>query len=447
MYRRFLNNLIVIAIATLPLPLLAAQDKKPASLLQIYNSALANDPTLSAAHASYQAQHEKTSQGRAKLLPVIKFNAHGEQVSQNIDNSLTPPAITGYEFSRSGYLLSAVQPLYRRQNFAYYQHTKIESQAADDQFGFAQLDLMSRVINAYFDVLIAQSTLTSVQAQQTALTDLLSQVKAAFNAGQAMAVDVNEVQASYAMTRISVISATNDLAAKKQVLTTITGSTPSQLAGIELDQEVPPLQPNNLAYWEKAALENAPAIRLSQKGLLMAQNEIQQYKAGHYPTLDLALQYGTDTIDASNFNSTTDEASLGLQLEIPLFSGGETSSLVRESVANGKMAEYKLHEIINQQLYQVNQAFIAVNNDDLMIQNAKLAYQANQSRLTSTRQGVSAGIRNSADVLNAQLELTESQRIMVTAKCSYLANLLRLKAATGMLALADLEKIDRLLTK
>jgi outer membrane protein len=232
-----------------------ALQAQAADLIQVYQQALANDATYASARASLTAGQESITQGRAGLLPTIGITGayqrnSSSQASWNSGTLIDPNNPSQVIPSYSGtantgqYTISLQQPLFRWDRWETYQQSKLQQSIAEAQFAQAQQDLITRVAQAYFDVLSAQDTLDSTRAQKEATTEQLASAKRNFEVGTQTITDTHEAQAAYDLVVSQEIAAVNDLENKKTALQAIIGAPPAALAtlrtGVTLAAPQPP---------------------------------------------------------------------------------------------------------------------------------------------------------------------------------------------------------------
>ena len=184
--------------------------------VDIYREALDQDAQYAAARAEHKAAQEKIPQGRAGLLPNLTLS--GVRKRQMINPEGSPEV----GLNRGGIVIQAVQPLFRMQNFIAYEQSKIQVMQADSQFIIASQDLILRVSQAYFDLLIAQFDVRVEEDQKRAIERQLKQAKANFEAGNSTMVDTKEAQARFDLSVSKLIVAMNVLENNKRKLHKIT---------------------------------------------------------------------------------------------------------------------------------------------------------------------------------------------------------------------------------
>lgn len=445
-------NKTLIALLIAAWPLAAHADSGVQDLLATYRQAQAGDPTWAAAQSANAAAQEKLVQGKALLLPTAKLDANTSHIQSNLDRAggITNIGRSGHDaYDTYGYSLNLNQPLYRRQNSIQYQQSKTQVAQADEQLNTAQQELMLRVAQAYFDVLLAQDKIDLINAQKSAITRQLEQAKANFEVGTATITDVHEAQARYDLTLAQEIAAVNELQAKKHAIQAVTGQKPQRLAAAREDLQATIPEPTEMEKWVEVAHNNNLALKVQLHSLQLATQEVARTRAGHLPTLDIVGNYsdnranGGVSSDLVGYNKAAKTASVGLQLEIPLYQGGAISSRAREAVANQQKAQDEVEAARRQAELQTRQAYLNVASAVAQVQAYEQALISSQSQLDSTSLGYEVGVRTSVDVLNAQQQLYSAKRDLLQARYSWLLSVLQLKAAAGVLQEDDLAASNR----
>lgn len=428
---------VLIIGVTLHTPLNAAD------LMDIYRDALEHDAQYASARAAHMAAQEKLPQGRAGLLPTISLS--GLLKRQRIDTNRGPEVTN----DRSGLTITAIQPLFRMENFVAYEQSKIQVIQADSQFIIAAQDLILRVAQAYFDVLITQFDLSVVEDQKKSIERQLKQAKASFEAGISTIVDTYEAQARFDLTVSQEIIAKNTLEINKRKLEKIIGRFPDSLARLhERDPDLFTLKYANMDNWLTIAEQNSLTIRVQQSVYEIAKKEVERAKAGHYPTLDLVALYSDQkgvggSITGRGIDLTSKE--IGLELNVPIFSGFAVQSRVREALANQDRVLQDMKNTRRDTALQVSEQYLNATNGLALVKARIQAVRSTQSQYESTKVGQEVGIRNEVDVLNARGLYSVAQRDLARAYYNLLISRLRLEAAAGELDEEDLVQINELL--
>lgn len=408
------------------------------NLTDVLRDAQAYDAQYAAARAARQAGQEKAVQGRAGLLPNVNL---GGNVRYNSLESSLPGGDADYD--SNGLSLNAAQPIYRKQNQVLYAQAKEQVKIADMQFRVAEQDLILRVAQAYFDVLESQDNIAFINAQKSAITEQLAFAKRNFEVGTATITDTHEAQARFDLAVAQEIAELNSLNIRLRALEKLIGKP----AGT-LDTLVDPAQlkagSGNIDDWATRAAEGNLQAEIQRIAKTIADQEVDRNRAGHHPTLDAVASYAIN--NGQNFGPQqvdTRVASVGLELNLPIYQGGLTSSRVREAVANQEKARQDVEVATREAGLQARQAWLNVNSGVARVRALEQALVSTKAQLDSTKLGLEVGVRTNLDVLNAEQQVLSASRDLAGARYAYLLSLLSLKAAIGSLSPEDLAELDQ----
>ncbi len=419
-----------------------------ADLLGVYRDAVAYDAQFAAARAALAAGQEKLPQGRSGLLPTIGLSANSTWNDIETTRRLNGAATTTTQYNSNGWTVQLTQPLFRWQNWVGYTQSELAVAQAEAQFVAARQDLIVRVAQAYFDVLLAQDVLATAKAQKVAITEQLESAKRNFEVGTATITDTHEAQARFDLTSAQEIAAENDLAVKRQALRSVIGKEPEGLKNLRSGVQLAGPQPADINKWVELAEAGSASVQIYQALSEIAQREVEKQRAGHYPTLDLVATHGKS---GSGFSSTTGSgtdsksSTIGVQLSIPLFAGGATVSKDREAVALKEKAAADLDNARRTAALNARQAYLGVSSGLAQVKAYEAAITSSQSAVDSNKLGYEVGVRINIDVLNAQSQLFDTRQKLAKARLDTLGALLKLKAAAGTLAEEDVAAINALL--
>jgi outer membrane protein len=445
--KRALSIALGMAIGAV-LPSAGAED-----LLQIYRDAVASDPTLASARSTWLATQEVVPQARANLLPAVTLQGNAER--QNFYEKLhTDPSLSfSTTFPQYNYTVSATQPLFRKQNLVAYDQAKQQVGQSDYVLTSAQQDLIVRVAQAYFDVLLASFTIELTESQKRAVSENLAQAKRNFEVGTATITDTNDAQAKYDQIVAQELSVQNDLDNKIAALRAIIGRQPKELKrfGGKYEPQLP--SPNVLDAWIEMGLRDNLQVRIAQANYDIAVLEVDRQRAGHYPTLDLVASFNQGYAGASASVSLSSPAAydsrlgvIGVQLNVPLYLGGSIDSRVRQAVANLEATRQNLEAARRAAQLSTQTAFTGVTSGFAQIKALEQALTSAQVSYDSTKVGLEVGVRTNLDVLNQQQQVYQTRFNLAQAYYNFVISELRLKQAVGTLTESDLEQINRRLS-
>ena len=196
--------------------------------------------------------------------------------------------------------------------------------------------------------------------------------------------------------------------------------------------------------WVDAALSTNHGINSASAQLTAARRDIRAKQSGHLPTVDATITQAQNVTGGQNFfgTDTTEQTIYGLQLTVPLYTGGLTRSRVRQANANAARAQELL---LSQQLNvtrDTRNLYKSVTTDVIRVRARLKAIRSAQSALEATQTGYEVGTRNIVDVLQAQQRLYSSQFDYADSRYNYVLNLMRLKQVVGTLNEQDLDELN-----
>lgn len=418
-------------------------------LLEIYRLAQNNDPTFEAARHAYEAAQEKIPQARAGLFPTLVLN--GNDNTSIVTSKYTGTPERTQDVQAWTWTLQLTQPLIRPQNINAFQESESLVEQARAQYNLAAQDLILRVTQAYFDVLVAQESIEVADAQVKATGEQLALAQRGFGAGTNAVTDVHEAKSRSDLARAQRIAVQNELEAKHAELEKVVGQSSNALAVLQPAVVVPKPQPDDAKAWIAQARENNPAVLAPYAAVKAAESEVNKNRAAYSPTLDLVASYGANYSSANVTVPTLYETRarsniIGVQLTIPIFEGGTTNSRVTEAIANKNKAAAELEVARRQSGTDARQAYAAIVNGLAQIEALESAVESSKSAVNGNQIGYKLGIHMNIDVLNAEQQLFTAQRDLLKARYDTLFQGFKLKAAAGVLTDSDVLEINGLLT-
>lgn len=404
-------------------------------LLQAYEAAKLQDATILASRAATQAGRERLPQARSQLLPNVSANMarNHNQLTSTSSNSLGQEQtnITGYPSSNQ--TLTVRQPLYRPYLTAQYRQAKAQVDDADASLAQDEQNLAVRVSGAYFEAMLTHEQLALVLAQRTAYTTQLDAARKLFAAGSGTRTDIDEAQARLDMNVAQEIEARQNIDYTLRQLQLLVNQPIDRLATLDVSKlELLDPQPNRLEDWTERAEQNSPQTRSLKAQVEVARQEVDKAKAGHRPTLDAVAQWSrSDSESITNLNSRYINNAVGLQLNIPIFSGGYVNSSIRQALAGLDRAEQLLEAGRRELGVRVHKEFRGVTENIPKIRALQQALRSSDQLVLSSQKSLQAGSRTVVDVLNAEQQRMVVLRDLAQARYMYLISRIRLLALVG----------------
>ena len=404
-----------------------------------YANALAADPEMRAAEQALLAGREKAVQGSALSKPQIVLSGGLNAVNERASSSV-PPAFADLVKSESSGIAHQValqlsKPLYDAKASADDKQLHEQAALAEVKHRDAQQDLIRRVGEAYFNVLLAQESLRVTEAEKGAVQMQRDRAQARFEVGRAKITDLQETQARYDAVLTREVSAQSTLALRRTQYRELTGASAEGLAQLRAGFVPLPPQPDDLLAWQARGQAQNTRVLARRGALVIASAEIAKYKLSGRPTLDLVASYtykGQNGGLSSGLSPDSSRAALiGLQFSVPLYTGGALDSRQRESVAKKGQAEEELSAAQRDMRLQVQDAFLSVKTGVARVGSLEQSVRSARTALEATTLGRDLGTRTELDVLDAQQRLFNAQLELAQARNDYLLGRIKLAAAAG----------------
>jgi outer membrane protein len=449
------------ALAALPVALALAitLPAQATDLLDVWRAAQQHDPAFAAAHAAHEAGQARDAQAGALWRPTIALEG-------GVAQAASEASATGARFSAPGfgqsdgvafdtsvthgtsarYALALRQPVYSRERSAQSQQLHVAAQVADAQWQQAEQDLVLRSVQAYADAALAAEQLRLVTQQQAVVDKALTEAQDRFRIGDRPITDVHEATARAEGLKAQRLAMQTELEIKTQALADLTGLTLDPQA-LTLPDRTPPVDDlADLATWLARSAQHSPMLALAQARVDAAQAQAHADSAAFAPTVDVVAQIGRDHLSGSgdfgDASNTASNRAIGIQLSVPLYTGGLRSARATETQALADEARAGL-DLARQQVAQQTRAAwleLAVGRSQTAALQAALA--ASRARLDATRTGVQAGDRTTLDLLNAENDTAAAELSLQQARVRLLVNRLRLAASAGELDDSLLQQLN-----
>jgi len=411
------------------------------SLQDIYQLALTADPTLGAAEAEYQAALQAKPQARAALLPQINAQAGYDWLGNKFKDS--KDFFEDDNFKRRTYGINIDQVLYNKDSWTKFAQADSQIAQAEAQVLAARQDLMVRTTKAYFDALSAKDSLEFAEAEKEAIARQLEQSRERFEVGLIAITDVKESEAQHDLAIAEEIDAQNQLNITGENLQAIIGRLPENLQPLSEKFELITPEPANIQEWEDSALDNSLTLKAAQFTLEAAKKEVDSRRAGHYPTLGLKAQYGSQE-DKGGFNKgEAINSSVGLEFNLPIYSGGLTSARVAEATQLQEQARNNFELQRRESIRKTRASYLNVIAGISRVKALNQALSSTETAAEAAQAGFEVGTRTAVDVLLALRETYRAKRDYSRARYDYILNTFRLKQATGTLSAKDIADINR----
>jgi outer membrane protein/protease secretion system outer membrane protein len=413
---------------------------------QVYQAALEQDATIRASRAAADSGRERLPQARAGLLPQISASAgrNFNSLDTTSPNILGELGTTNDKYFSDNKSVQLRQPVVNMQRWLQFEQAKSMVAETEATLDRDLQNLVVRVAGAYFEYLMSDEQLELVLAQKKMYTSLVDAAKKGIAAGSGTRTDIDDAQARLDMASAQELEARQNQDQTRRQLEVLINQPVATVAKLN----VPALKlvgpvPASLDEWTSRAEKNSPEIKAMQARLEAARREVSKSQAGHLPTLDAVAQWsnsGSENI--TRINSRYENKSIGLQLNVPLFSGGYVNSTIRQAVAEQTRAEETLEALRRDLGVRVHKEFRGVSEGVMRVRALEQAVRSAEQMMKSTQMSFKAGSRTQLDVLNAQQQYTMALRDLAQARFVYLMSKVKLASLAGDDAVASVDDVN-----
>lgn len=425
-------------------------------LIEIYNKSVINDPEIAAAEALYLSRSEVVKQARSGLLPFVSVGGSTSDNRRRIPLPLTgldpltnqfvaiPGSRPTERFNSHGWQAVLNQPVFRMERWYLFRQSKNVRAQALAQFASDQQQLIVRVTESYLNILESNDALSASNAERNAVSRQLEQVQQRFDVGLVAITDVLESTAAYDSSTVNVIETEGGQSISFEPLLRLTGENISTIFALSKDFPIKPPEPLDVDSWVQSALQQNYTLIAAQEAVKTAQKQIKIAKSGFLPTIDAQVSW-THSVSGGGgfFGSKTDVRALTLQMNLPIYSGGNTKSVLRQSGYQLDEAQKNFDLIQRSVVENTKSLFTAIMTDVARVRARLRGIESSQTALEATETGYEVGTRNIVDVLLAQQRLFLSQFQYASARYQYIKDTFRLKQVVGSLSPDDIHDLNK----
>lgn len=450
---KIIKTLLTLSLLLLPSALIAKED-----LMTIYQLAGEGDPDLLSVQAAAGAAEARDRQARGQILPQVSASASFSKArqEQDFDEGALPPGFNNNQSNEdeefednSALRLNIRQPLFNWAAFQGKKATATRMEQAQREVDFRRSELMVETATRYFDVLSRQADVEAAEKRHKTVDLQMKRAQAAYDSGLSPITDLQQAESQLDSVRVDSIVARNARDNNLDLLSRLTGQSHEQLADVKPPYTVDSPETGQAEQWIQKALANNPALKAKQLAVAAARYDVKTRRGNLYPTLDFTASIGeTEQPVDFGFGNTqlvTDTTSYGLELNIPIFSGGTASAQIEE--ARFLSLQTEQDEIRTRRLIETETrtTYRNVLASAARVKALRQAIKSGETSVRAAKAGLETGTRNILDVLDAELVLIQRQSELQKAWYEHAKAGLLLKHIAGELRPADLAQVNRAL--
>ncbi|MEV4780585.1 TolC family outer membrane protein [Burkholderia sp. LMU1-1-1.1] len=409
-------------------------------LVRAYQAALSNDPAYLSAVQDAEAGKEYRKIGRANLLP----NLSASYSNSKNKTDLTSPDIFGTErtthpeYNSHSAVVQLRQPLFALDAWALYKQGNAQSDYNVAQFSARVQEMILRVTGAYCDALYADDQVRIATIQRDMYLEQKQVNDHLFNKGEGTKTDMLETQARLDLSEAQLLEAIDNQTSLRATLSTLVGQEVTSLNELKPEFRLAPLPEGGYEALRKIALENNPEIVAQNYAIESAKQEFNKARAGHAPRLDFVASYSKNSAqDIDTYNQDSTVKAIGIQLNIPLYAGGQVSAISRQAYAGVEKSRAELQVRTDRVLLELRKQYLSMVSSASRIAALNKAVESGKLLVVATEQSIKGGVRINLDLLNARQQLYTSERDLAQARYNYLVATMKMRGALGVLGPDD----------
>ena len=413
------------------------------TLEDFFTAAIDFSPRLRIAAEELNIGRARDDQAQGQLHPQINANANLTSNTRNSFDFVGNPVSEDFDGER--YSISVQQVLFNWQAFAARRRTaKIENQLEADYY-YELSFLLTDVAERYLGVLLAQDSLTSIEAEIEAVANQVNQIQSLFSLQLAQITDLRQAEASLAAVEAEQLRLEAESALALERLRALTGIEIGDVSVLSEESQLPRVQ-NNLEYWINSANRNNQQIKARRFALEASQEGISESRGAYLPRVNFFATRQESNVGFDNrFLGDTDNTYIGVDVTIPLYAGGSNRARESEARALKNIAEYELRQTELDASANVRSAFLLVKSSALMTEAAERLVQSTRLSSEAAQQGFELGTVTNVDVLNSLRDQFNAERDLQRARYEQISYYLLLKREAGTLNSQDLAEISNLM--
>jgi outer membrane protein, protease secretion system len=416
------------------------------SLLEAYQAALANDSIYHSAQHENEAGQQYKVIGRANLLPNVSasysFNRNNLDITTK-GNGRSREETRNYNSENAA--IQVRQPIINMEGWARYHQGNAQTNLSDKQFAVRKQDLITRFFGLFVNANYAEDVLALAESQRDAFKNQVEANALMSKRGEGTKTALIESQAKLSLSEAQVIESKDSLADARNALATMLDK---EITEIDRLPDAPadfPAELQSYDEWKNVAIQNNPEIAAQREAVEIASYEVKRNRAGHMPRLDAVASISqSDSDSIPTFKQELDSKTIGVQLNIPIYSGGSVTAQTRQAAANHQKAQDDLESKTNEVLLDLRKQFSTTQSGLLRIDALKQSVASAELLVAATKKSLLGGVRTNLDVLDARKQLFEAKRDLSLARYNYLVAYINLRKAAGVLTVVDLEKMAAL---
>lgn len=439
------NIFLLLLILTILSPAAEAVEQQPANLLQLYDLTLATNPVVEGRRYSVVQAEAQQDQARSKLLPQASATGFisWNELTQETTNALTRQT-TDFTSQYQGLrgVVQARQALFDLASYRAYEGAGLTVKQAEQDLENARMGLATDLVDRYLEFLEAHDEASYVQSELELTDGDMQRIRRMYERAMAKVTDLYEVEAYHQTLKTRELEIYNAKAVALEKVREVVGIPVADLARLT-KEELPPV-PGQSDQWVVNAVSHHPAIRALQHAMDASAKTIASQWANHLPLLSLQMAgiYAKNGGFDNRLLEPYTVGTLGLQLTMPLYSGGSVNAGEREAIARFEMTKYKHVQKQREIERETRTAYLNAQTGYSRIASTAREVEARVKARDGQQRGYELGAATIIALLESKKNLLKSRFAYARSRYDYIRSLVALRVWGGALTRADLEEIN-----
>ncbi|WP_166362081.1 TolC family outer membrane protein [Pseudomonas akapageensis] len=405
-------------------------------LMQLYREARLEDPRVLASFAQAQAGQEHQREAMGALLPQVSLNAGSNRINQEND-------LVRQSFDSERYSLVLRQYLYNKASWENYQKFKSLARQSESEALEAQAEATVELAQRYFTALAAEDELELVRAERRTTQKSLDRVNALYEKQLAPITDQLDLKARVDGLAAQELDAQNQVSVSREALAEIVGRPVKEKLSRIRDDVHLGVSAQSLETWVRQGIVQNPVIKANQSAVEAAGAALRSGEGGHYPTLSLALSAQQSNEGYNNsLTPRTDSYVAGVDLEVPLYSGGSTSARVRGLYQDQIVAEQQLELNRRRVVKEITSAYLTANSSGEKISASRNALASAQLSTVAAEKALTYGMVSAVDVLTSVRNEFRARRDLLKTQYDFVTHVFTLNRWAGNPPAESVESVN-----
>ncbi|MGV4412763.1 TolC family protein [Chryseobacterium sp. T1] len=431
----------IISGALLVFGFISMQAQEQVSLQNAIQKALQNKAEAKKAQLQIQKAEYKINEARAGALPQISAGGnitHNPLIQEMVLDFGGQRIVAKMGQPWTSQIAATVnQALFDQKVFIGLKAAKSTREFYVLNAQLSNEDIIVNVATAYYDVFVQEENLRTLEASYANTEKARNIIKSLVDNGLAKQIDLDRTNVQLTNIASNKQRLINGVTLAKNALKFYMG-VPID-ANIELEEKTIEPKPELIAAL--TTVDNRTEIKVLEKQKELLQFNERATRAALYPTVGLQGQYGWYglggkfplTNGLSNGVNWSDFASIGLNVNIPIFTGGATKSRIQQAQIDILDAEQDIEKTKLALNLDYKNSISKIENSIINLKSMKDNVDLAEKVRSNTQSNYQYGLSNLTELLDAENALTDAKQNYANSLLDYKQAEIQLIKAKGEL--------------